>query len=80
MNAPKLGRGDGETRGRGDKTAFSPRPRVPVSPRPLTRGASVLEMALVLPILLMLSFGVVDYGYYFYVKNTVQGAALAGAR
>lgn len=44
------------------------------------RGASVLEMALVLPILLMLSFGVVDYGYFFFVKNTVQGAAQAGAR
>ena len=44
------------------------------------RGASVLEMALVLPILLMLSFGIVDYGYFFYVKNTVQGAAQAGAR
>lgn len=35
---------------------------------------------LVLPILLMLSFGVVDYGYYFYLKNTFQGAAQAGAR
>ena len=44
------------------------------------RGASVLEMALVLPVLLMLSLGVVDYGYYFYVKNTLQGAASAGVR
>jgi Flp pilus assembly protein TadG len=44
------------------------------------RGVSVLEMALVLPILLMLSFGAVDYGYFLYVKNTVQGAAQAGAR
>jgi Flp pilus assembly protein TadG len=35
---------------------------------------------LILPILLMLSFGVVDYGYYFYLKNTFQGAALNGAR
>ena len=61
---------------------FSPRPRVPASPRRLfrRRGTSVLEMALVLPILLMLSFGVVDYGYFFYVKNTVQGAAQAGVR
>lgn len=37
-------------------------------------------MALVLPILLMLSFGVVDYGYYIYLKNTFQAAAQAGAR
>jgi Flp pilus assembly protein TadG len=43
-------------------------------------GASILEMSLVLPILIMLSFGVVDYGYFFYLKNTFQGAALAGAR
>lgn len=52
------------------------------SPRRLrgARGTSVLEMALVLPILLMLSFGVVDYGYFFYIKNTVQGAAQAGVR
>lgn len=44
------------------------------------RGTSVLEMSLVLPLLIMLSFGVVDYGYYIYLKNTFQGAALAGAR
>jgi Flp pilus assembly protein TadG len=59
----------------------SPRPRVPASPRRRrARGASVLEMALVLPVLLMLSLGVVDYGYYFFVKNTLQGAASAGVR
>lgn len=44
------------------------------------RGGSLLELILVLPILLMLSFGVVDYGYYLYLKNTLQGAALDGAR
>ena len=44
------------------------------------RGSSVLELCLVLPILIMLSFGVVDYGYFFYVKNTIQGAAEAGVR
>ena len=43
-------------------------------------GGSMLEMVLVLPILIMLSFGVVDYGYYMYLKNTLQGAAQAGAR
>lgn len=59
----------------------SPRLCVAVSPRRRrARGASVLEMALVLPVLLMLSLGVVDYGYYFFVKNTVQGAASAGVR
>ena len=44
------------------------------------RGASVLEFVLVVPILIMLGFGIVDYGYFFYVKNTVQGAAQSGAR
>jgi Flp pilus assembly protein TadG len=44
------------------------------------QGSSVLELVLVLPVLIMLSFGVVDYGDYFYIKNTVQGAAQAGAR
>ena len=44
------------------------------------RGGSLLELMLVLPILLMLSFGVVDYGYYFFLKSTLQGAAQAGAR
>jgi Flp pilus assembly protein TadG len=44
------------------------------------RGGSLLELILILPILLMLSFGVVDYGYYLYLKNTFQGAALDGVR
>lgn len=44
------------------------------------RGGAVLELVLVLPILLAISFGATDYGYYFYVKNTIQGAALAGGK
>jgi Flp pilus assembly protein TadG len=28
----------------------------------------------------MLSFGTVEFGYFFFVKNTVQGAAREGAR
>jgi Flp pilus assembly protein TadG len=37
-------------------------------------------MALVTPLLLMLAFGVVEYGYFFYVQHTLQGAARSGAR
>jgi Flp pilus assembly protein TadG len=37
-------------------------------------------MVFVLPILLGLAFGVVEYGYYFFVKNSVQAAAREGAR
>ena len=44
------------------------------------RGNAVMEAALVLPILLSLSFGTVEYGYFFYVKHSLQGAAREGAR
>lgn len=43
-------------------------------------GTAILEFVLVLPLLCMLSFGAVDYGYFIYLKNTLQGAAQAGAR
>lgn len=44
------------------------------------RGSAVLEAALVFPILLSLTFGTVEFGYYFYVKHSLQGAAREGAR
>jgi Flp pilus assembly protein TadG len=44
------------------------------------RGNVVLETALVLPVLLMLAMGAAEYGYFFYVKATLQGAARSGAR
>src|SRR5215213_7362650 len=43
-------------------------------------GATILEMALTLGILLNLTFGTIEFGYFFFVKNTVQGAAREGAR
>jgi Flp pilus assembly protein TadG len=43
-------------------------------------GGAAMEMMLVFPILMMLAFGTVDYGYFFYVKNAYQSAANAGAR
>jgi hypothetical protein len=48
--------------------------------RRIPRGASTMQMALILPVLLMLTFGAVDFGYYFFVKNTLVGAAQAGVR
>jgi Flp pilus assembly protein TadG len=48
--------------------------------RNIRRGSAVLEAALVLPIILSLSFGGVEFGYYMFVKNTFQGAAREGAR
>ena len=40
----------------------------------------MLEAALVFPILLALAFGTVEFGYYFYIRHALQGAAREGAR
>ena len=44
------------------------------------RGATVLEAALVVPILLALAFGGVEVGYFIFIKHTLHGAARVGAR
>jgi Flp pilus assembly protein TadG len=44
------------------------------------RGSEVLEMALVMPILLGLIFGMIEFGYFFYLKHNLQSAAREGAR
>ena len=43
-------------------------------------GGAVLEMVLILPVLLYLAFGTVEFGYFFYVKHSLEGAARDGAR
>lgn len=43
-------------------------------------GATILELALTLTILLSLSFGTVEFGHFFFLKNTIQAAAREGAR
>jgi Flp pilus assembly protein TadG len=43
-------------------------------------GASVLELAITLLVLLNLTFGTIEFGHFFFVKNTVQAAAREGAR
>jgi Flp pilus assembly protein TadG len=43
-------------------------------------GGAMIEAVLVMPLIVMLGFGVIDYSYFFYLKNTLQGAAQAGAR
>ncbi len=42
-------------------------------------GSAVVELALILPFLLLLIVGVVDYGRAFYTSITVANAARAGA-
>jgi Flp pilus assembly protein TadG len=44
------------------------------------RGANVVEFALVLPLLMLMLLGLIDYGYYFFVELAVTNAAREGAR
>jgi len=44
------------------------------------RGASVAEMALVLPVVLLLLFGTIDFTQVVYAYTTVSEAARVGAR
>lgn len=43
-------------------------------------GGTVLEAAIVLPILISLTFGAIEFGDYFFVKHTLEAAAREGAR
>lgn len=43
-------------------------------------GNAVLDMALVMPLLIALTFGAVEYGFALYVKHSLQAAAREGAR
>lgn len=43
-------------------------------------GAEVLEMALMMPILIALIFGMVEFGWFFYLQHNLQAAAREGAR
>jgi Flp pilus assembly protein TadG len=45
-----------------------------------TWGGSVLEAAIIVPILVSLAFGMAEFSYFFFVKHTLEGAAREGAR
>ena len=45
-----------------------------------SRGAALVEMALVLPILLLLTFAVIEYGWLTFRASQVNQAARHGAR
>jgi Flp pilus assembly protein TadG len=52
-----------------------------VARRSARRASAVLETFFCVMLVLMpLSFGMVEFGYYFYVKHTLQGAAREGCR
>jgi Flp pilus assembly protein TadG len=44
------------------------------------RGGALLEAAIVMPVLLYIAFGTVEFGQYFYLRHTLDGAAREGAR
>ncbi|HEY1686658.1 MAG TPA: TadE/TadG family type IV pilus assembly protein [Tepidisphaeraceae bacterium] len=44
------------------------------------RGGALLETALVLPVLLSVTFGGVEFGYFYWTQSTIEGAARNGAR
>jgi len=46
----------------------------------LRRGAAVVEMAVVLPLLLTLVFGIIEFGWTFMVYQNVTNAAREGCR
>ena len=52
-----------------------------VSPHRLTRqsGQALIELAIVLPVLLLLAVGVIDVGRYAYIAILIGNAARAGA-
>ena len=44
------------------------------------KGQVLVEVALILPFLLILAFGIIDFGRYMYTKNTLNNAASSGVR
>jgi len=43
-------------------------------------GASAVEMALLLPVLLLMLFAIIDYGRFFYLKSMAASVAADAAR
>jgi Flp pilus assembly protein TadG len=48
--------------------------------RPVRRGVETLEMAVVLPMFLIITFGIIDWCWVFFVRQSMYEAARAGAR
>jgi Flp pilus assembly protein TadG len=48
--------------------------------RPRERGAVAVEFAIIVPILLLLVFGVIQFGFFLAQQTTLNGAVRTGAR
>jgi Flp pilus assembly protein TadG len=44
------------------------------------RGSTIVEFALVFPLFAMLLFGIMEFGWYFFVQHTLQYATREGTR
>jgi Flp pilus assembly protein TadG len=44
------------------------------------RGAAVVEFAVVTPLLVSILFGIIEYGYIFFARSTIQHAAREACR
>lgn len=44
------------------------------------KGAALVEMALILPLLMLIIFGIFEFGRAMYITNTLNNAAREGAR
>lgn len=49
-------------------------------PEKRDEGAAAVEFALVLPVLVALLLGIIQFGWYFFVANSASAAAREGAR
>jgi hypothetical protein len=49
-------------------------------PKLYHKGSTAVEFALVFPVFLILVFGIIDFGRYFFVQHTIQYATREGAR
>jgi Flp pilus assembly protein TadG len=45
-----------------------------------SKGATIIEFALVLPIFALLLFAIIEFGHYFFVQHTLQFATREGTR
>jgi Flp pilus assembly protein TadG len=45
-----------------------------------TKGASMVEFALVLPILILILFGIIEFGILIYNQQVITNASREGAR
>lgn len=44
------------------------------------RGAAAVEFAIILPVLITIVMGIMDFGFAFFVQSTAAGAAREGVR